>query len=815
MQLGRPWTVYLINHSHTDIGYTDRQEKIERYHADFITQAIRILDDFHSGVHPEYRGFVWQCENYWQVKNFYAYADPEQIRKFEAYVKSGEIGLSGNYLNMTELIDAPTLQSCLLQARSYADSRGLKLRCGMSADINGFAWGYADALYKAGITCLYSCLHPHHGMFPLRKKQTPFYWESPSGKKILVWNGEHYMFGNELGFVPNAVLQYLLFDEFKIPLQQELLFQDDSTEKEELNILTIRLERYLRNLEEEGYDLPFVPAMLSGTLTDNAPPNGLIADRARKISGAFQGQLTVKMLTLEDFFKELESLERDIPVYRGDWNDWWADGVGSTPGPVKHFREAQRKLSLYSKLGGPPMADLEAARESLMLYAEHTWGYSSSVSEPWETLVETLHLRKTGYAIDAYTRVSRALDAHLAERGEVSIRRGKRQRWRIINPHNHQVSLPVQLYVEFWEYIDGVHFGADTQFEIVDEVSGKKFDVQMKKIARAWELELVPALDAHEELTLTMKLLPRKQGQSIHNHAYIGAEGIMDILQPDQYPVNYEKIETDKFLLSFDQKKGLVGIIDKSTNRSLLDPAALYTAFSGIYEITPVKTSPCEERRRMGRNRKSPATRRFGSELRDIKITETGPVFIGCELDYALEGTRFYQVFLKIYRHVPLIDIKVRLHKTSEWAPENLYVSLPFTAGEEEVRYFEKTGAMIRPGIDQLPGTNQLFYLIQNGIIFEGPLGSMVLSVKDNPLVCLGSLEAHPIDLSKDANWDLNRSPLYAWLMNNFWETNFRVDLGGFYEFSFVLGVYGRTDINHVRDICAAQNEGIIAFNIE
>ena len=36
------WNVYLIHHSHTDIGYTERQEKIMRYHYDFIRQAIEM-----------------------------------------------------------------------------------------------------------------------------------------------------------------------------------------------------------------------------------------------------------------------------------------------------------------------------------------------------------------------------------------------------------------------------------------------------------------------------------------------------------------------------------------------------------------------------------------------------------------------------------------------------------------------------------------------------------------------------------------------------------------------------------------------------
>ena len=43
-------------------------------------------------------------ENHWQIENFYQMADEELKKKFEAYVRSGEIGLSGNYLNMTELV---------------------------------------------------------------------------------------------------------------------------------------------------------------------------------------------------------------------------------------------------------------------------------------------------------------------------------------------------------------------------------------------------------------------------------------------------------------------------------------------------------------------------------------------------------------------------------------------------------------------------------------------------------------------------------------------------------------------------------------
>ena len=46
-ELKRKWKIYVIQHAHTDIGYTQRQEKITRYYQDFIRQAMQILDNAH------------------------------------------------------------------------------------------------------------------------------------------------------------------------------------------------------------------------------------------------------------------------------------------------------------------------------------------------------------------------------------------------------------------------------------------------------------------------------------------------------------------------------------------------------------------------------------------------------------------------------------------------------------------------------------------------------------------------------------------------------------------------------------------------
>lgn len=807
------WNVYLIHHSHTDIGYTERQEKIMRYHYDFIRQAIEILDDIHSGKTTGCDGFVWQCENHWQIENFYQMADEELKKKFEAYVRSGEIGLSGNYLNMTELVSAPVLNDSLDKMQAYGEKTGHPIVAGMSADINGLAWGYADALYNHGVRYFYTALHPHHGMFPNYHKTLPYYWEGPSGNRVLMWNGDHYHLGNEMFFSPHSGSAYTIRDELYDHINSKLFYDVEDEEAAEEAALHTRIERYLHNLEDEKYPYSMVPFMVSGAITDNAPPSKEIARRVNKLNEYYKGKIHFQMATLEQFFQEVEKQAKDIPVYRGDFTDWWADGIGSTPHPVKLYLDAERKYSLCEKMdpeGTRGSAELkEKAREELMMYAEHTWGYSSSVSEPWDSMVGSLELKKDAYAIDANTDISRNLDILMAQEGEVSIRQDKPQRYVIINPHDEVLHTNAYIYIEFWEYIDGKPFDASRMDLVVRNTeTGEIIPSQLKQIARALQVELEVSMKPHEKFIaeITRK---EKPYFTIQNYAHVGAEGVEDILQDSNNRLDEDVIDTDDFHIETDGN-GIKKIIWKKDGSDLIKEKGT-AAFSGVYEITPMDgVSACEVRRRMGRNRKSKGTIRSFSQLKNRKIVENGAVYCALELSYELKGTRLYDIFLKVYKHMPKIEATVRIHKTSRWEPENLYISLPFTAGKGSELYIDKTGCVIRPGIDQLPGTCQDFYLIQNGVAWTSKEKTVSIITKDAPLISLGGLEAKRINLCNGKDTKRNQSEVYSWPMNNFWETNFKVDLGGFYEFRYILDVEEGEEIHDTFRRCQAENEGIL-----
>ena len=565
----RNWKIFLIHHAHTDIGYTDRQEKLTRYHVDFIRQAMDILDGVHAGE-IDAPGFKWQCENIWQLDNFFEEASEKDIERLKKYVQSGEIGLSGNYLNMTELVDRDVLLSRTMKAKKYAEKLCVRIDSGMAADINGYAWGYPDILTSAGIENMFTALHSHHGMFPLGRKNCPFFWEGPNGGKVLSWVGEHYHFGNVLGFAPLGHSNYTAENDDRGQLDSRgTIYTTDTatTEKEEIDTMCVRVVRYLQTLENEGYPYDFIPIMVSGASTDNSPPNSGIAKRVQ-IANEKLENVNVKMSTLSEFFDYVRKNTADIPTLRGDFTDWWADGVGSTPHTVKVYRDAQRRYNLCrkldpeNKLGRAKL--MESAAQNLMMYAEHTWGYSTSISEPWDSLVALLEKKKDCYAINADNDAAKNLDRVLAKKGECSTRIGRPQQFKIINPHSHEFCGIAKPVIEDWEKLNGVKFNTNYRVIVRDEKTGETYPAQSRRIGRGYEIETAITLQPHEERILTVTQ-DKTNTSMAHTYAHIGSEGIADIVTDKATLQMPGLLDTPYFRIEIEPGKGIASIIDKTT----------------------------------------------------------------------------------------------------------------------------------------------------------------------------------------------------------------------------------------------------------
>ena len=179
-------TLYVIHHSHTDIGYTDLQERVIDTQVDYIHTVLKMMKQ------PEYQDFRWNCETLFCVEQFWKEATEEEKQEFCELTSKGKLGISGSYLNFTDLLDCSAADERLAEWKAYFDAHHVPMKTAMIADINGISMGYRDALLHNGVEFLFTNIHCHHGMYPLYQNQTPYWWENAKSERLLVWNGEHY-----------------------------------------------------------------------------------------------------------------------------------------------------------------------------------------------------------------------------------------------------------------------------------------------------------------------------------------------------------------------------------------------------------------------------------------------------------------------------------------------------------------------------------------------------------------------------------------------------------------------------------------------
>jgi hypothetical protein len=276
-------------------------------------------------------------------------------------------------------------------------------------------------------------------------------------------------------------------------------------------------------------------------------------------------------------------------------------------------------------------------------------------------------------------------------------------------------------------------------------------------------------------------------------------------------------IETAFARIAWAPGEGIASWVDLRSGADLLRADRRHAAFTPVHEATPTgdRSDVCAVRARMGLNRKGEDAVRSAGRLLPGRDAESGPVFAAATLDYDVAGTSIFEVELRAFKPAPRVDVAVRMHKECTWAPENVYLSLPFAPPRPWELWLDKAGAEIRPRIDQIPGTLVDYYAVQGGFAVVGADLGVAVSMLDNHLLQLGPLEWDERRLAGDPALEGDPAHAYAWLMTNYWETNFAAGLGGFYEFRYSI-TWGAELRDHALALRAVRDggRGIVCFRL-
>nr|MCU0780042.1 hypothetical protein [Akkermansiaceae bacterium] len=354
------WTVYLVQHTHTDIGYTRPQIEILPEHLRYIDYALDYCDQ--TDALPDDARFRWTCESSWAVREFLNSRPPAQIERLKRRVAEGRIELTGMFFNMSELAGEAGL-AALMEPVAAIRRHGLPVRTAMQNDVNGIGWALAEHFPDLGIKYLVMGEHNHRALLPF-EIPTAFWWESPSGKRTLAFRAEHYMFGNRLGIGTTG-----------------------------LETLAPKMFEYLAGLAKAGYPFRRTAIQHSGVFTDNSPPSTAACRLAEQWNARFEWP-RLRVATAGEFMAYVEENHAaELPTHRVAWPDWWTDGFGSAARETAASRQtasllnSREGLLAMARATGAELpaalpAELRHIRESLLFYDEHTFGAAESITDP-------------------------------------------------------------------------------------------------------------------------------------------------------------------------------------------------------------------------------------------------------------------------------------------------------------------------------------------------------------------------------------------------------------------------------------------------
>ena len=733
LQPVRRLTIHMVQHTHTDIGYTRPQTEILPEHLRYIDLALDfcdLTDDW-----PDDARFRWTCESSWAVQEYLETRPARQIERLRQRVADGRIEVTGMFLNMSEVTDEAGYQAFLWPVRRLQEA-GLRVTTAMQNDVNGAAWCLADAFEDIGIRYLTMGQHGHRALIPF-DRPTPFWWESPAGKRVLAFRADHYMTGN----------RWAIHGGHLETVEEELF-------------------RYLQQLETRQYPFARVAVQYSGTFTDNSPPSMAGCEMIRQWNEKYEWPRLRSSIAREYLeFVEQEHADQ-IPVHRVAWPDWWTDGFGSAPRELAAVRATQAELiategllALERLLGAesPRQVErrLEEIREALIFYGEHTFGAAESITDPLCENSRVQWAEKAAYVWEAVKDAALLREAALGCLPPL-VERSQGPVIALVNTLNWDRSGLVKLY------IDHELFPRDGSHRIVDS-GGRVVPAQplsSRTDGTYWALQ-VPEVPAMGLATLRIEPVSAKRPAPAES--------------PDPESV---ELENEHYSILFDRKSGAIArLFDRALGVDLVDAEAEWQLGQVIHETLGNRHQL--EAFRLDDYQRTAATCVRMRRLEPNAIWQSMLIELESPAADPPSGLRCE---VRLYHHEPRIELRYTIQKRRQFDPEALYVSFPFHMDGAEVCY-ETLGGVARPTVDLLPGTASDWQTVQNFAAVRSSTSQVVLTSDQIPLMQFGA-----INLGRfEETLRINRPHMFSWVMNNYWTTNFKASVEGEFSWSYTL----------------------------
>ena len=400
-------------------------------------------------------------------------------------------------------------------------------------------------------------------------------------------------------------------------------------------------------------------------------------------------------------------------------------------GAAGRLVQAEALWSIRGRDGFPAAKDEEAWRQ-VVLFSEHTWGASDSVSNPDGEGPRAQWEYKKAFAERA-EKMSHELLAGAAVGAAGLIAERGRQAIDVVNTCS-------------WPRTDLV-LVARALCQIGDRVEDETGAPVPSQRLRTGELAFVA-----------------KDVPGLGARRYFVGAGHADTMKPGRAVGNEVRNGTMRAIV--DGMSGAVRSLvwtSAGTGRELVDAAKLpglghYLYVPGVDPGKAVSVSNAE-----------------------LRVSERGPVVNSIVLRSDAPGAKG---LLREYRFVEgldRLDVAVTLDKEKVREKEGVHIAFPFAVPGGAARV-DVGWASVRPEADQIEGACRDFFGARDSVDFSNGEFGVTWTSLDAPLVEIGALTDETPRTSERRVWLRKLEPsttLFSYAMNNYWHTNYTADQEG------------------------------------
>lgn len=735
-------TIYLIHHSHTDIGYTHDQPIIWDLFTRFIDEALELAERYaDQGSDGAFR---WTIETTATLQAWLRYASDKDVERLQRLERAGRVEITGMFAHLTPLVDTDQLIESMQGLRALRDDYGFTIKHAMHCDVNGVNWPVVDVLLDSGIEGFTMAINSHFGG-ALKPRPLPFLWQGPSGRTLPVFNGWPYDKGWREGIGRDA-------EEFA-------------------KVRWPRLQAYLREID---YPLPILLMQSYHPYGDNGSAFDFTPFIDQWNEAGHQPRIV--MATPSIWWNALQPHLGALTTLRGDWTDFWNFGCISSAREQAINRRSRESLrhadAIYAALraagdrGRWASQSFERYREraywNLHFWDEHTWGADTAVrlSDDEDTHSQWHH--KANYAYQARSlssllqRDAVADFARLVEREDVGD-------LLVFNPLPWQRTLSGAVPAFVWE----PRGTAD------DSTAGRHHQDRTSAHRRNDYTDAWSALPPTPIEGYGYAVVKRDTLIDLRNHTELSEDAV---------------IENHRFQLHFDRATGGIrSLYDKTLEHEWVDPDATYLLHQFVHEQVADHTHPWPRKLIFEQAWDAAAAeipsgwqpgwhaqRRTPKAVVQHKVTRTplGTTIRQTLEAYGCEGLLSQEVFLPAEEDY--LECRAWWQMGLSDHPEATYLLFPFNLPGATAR-FDAGTQTVTPEADQLPGVCRDYFTVQNWLDFSNEQRGITVTMPENPMIQLGDFHFGQYQQT----FDLARPQLLGWVTNNYWETNFRAHQPG------------------------------------